>query len=291
MKYACIRRYRDEFPVALMCRVLQVSRAGFYAWLTRPPSARARRDAQLRVAIRALHTASRGTYGSPRIHRALRAQQWRCSRKRVVRLRRAEGLRATRAPRRPAAPGGRGTPPAAPNQLARQFAVTTQAAGLDRVWVGDVTACWTAEGWLYLAAVLDVGSRRVVGWATSATPDQALTQMALQRALIWRQPAPGLLHHSDRGSHYTGAEYQQLLAAHQLTVSLSGPGACWDNAVAESFFATLKTELVAPATWPTRAAATTALGHYIEGWYNPRRLHSTLGYLSPVAYEQRLRAA
>jgi putative transposase len=287
VKYACIAQHRDEFPLTLMCRVLHVSRAGFYAWLRRPPSARATWDQRLRVAIRAIHAESQRSYGSPRVHRELRAQQLRCSRKRVVRLMRAEGLRAKRSRRaRPTIPAA-APRPAAPNVLARQF----QPGGLNRVWVGDLTACWTREGWLYVAVLLDLGSRRVVGWAASALADQALTLAALQRALVVRRPAPGLLHHSDRGTHYTGAGYQAALAAHGLTPSMSRVGECWDNAVAESFFATLKTELVADAAWPTRAAATAAIGRYIEGWYNPRRRHSTLEYISPVEYELRLHAA
>ncbi len=287
MRYACIARHRDEFAVVLMCRVLCVSRGGFYAWLERPPSARAATDERLRVAIRAIHAESQRSYGSPRVHRELRAQQVRCSRKRIVRLMQTEGLRAKRSRRYRATTHADATRPVAPNVLDRQF----QVAALNRVWVGDVTACWTAEGWLYLAAVLDLGSRRVVGWATSATADQTVTGTALHRALVVRQPAPGLVHHSDRGSHYTGADYQAILAAHGLTISMSRKGDCWDNAVAESFFATLKTELVADARWPTRAAATGALGHYIEGWYNRRRRHSTLDYVSPVEYELRLNAA
>ncbi|MEO6057903.1 MAG: IS3 family transposase [Gemmatimonadales bacterium] len=287
VKYACIARHRDEFTVALMCRVLRVSRAGFYAWLERPPSARATTDGRLRVAIRAIHAASQRSYGSPRVHRELRAQAVRCGRKRIVRLMQAEGLRAKRSRRYRGTTQADPTRPVAPNLLDRQFQVTR----LDRVWVGDVTACWTTEGWLYVAVVLDLGSRRVVGWATSAAADQALTLGALRRALVVRQPAAGLLHHSDRGSHYTGADYRAALAAAGLTVSMSRKGDCWDNAVAESFFATLKTELVADAHWTTRAVATAAVGYYIEGWYNRRRRHSTLDYVSPVEYEQRLQVA
>jgi putative transposase len=287
VKYACIARSRDSVPITLMCRVLEVSRAGFYAWLERPPSARATTDARLRVAIRAIHAESHRSYGSPRVHRELRAQAVRCGRKRVVRLMQAEGLRAKRRRRYRATTCADRTHPVAPNRLAQRF----QRRALNQVWAGDVTACWTGEGWLYLAVVLDLGSRRVIGWATSRAADQALTCTALERALTLRQPAAGLLHHSDRGVPYTGTAYQALLAAHGVTVSMSRTGNCWDNAVAESFFATLKTELVVEARWATRAAAATAIGHYIEGWYNRRRRHSTLDYLSPVEYEQRLTAA
>ena len=287
MRYACIAAHRAEYPVRLMCRVLVVSRAGFYAWLDRTPSRRAHTDARLRVAIRAIHAESRRTYGSPRIHRELRAQGQRHGRKRIARLMRHEGLRAKRSRRYRATTQRDATRPAAPNTLGRQFAVRA----VNRVWAGDVTACWTAEGWLYLAALLDLGSRRVVGWATSGTLDQTLTQAALRRALVQRQPAAGLLHHSDRGTPYTAVAYQAALTAAHVAVSMSRPGDCWDNAVMESFFATLKTELVHDARWGTRAAATAALATYIEGWYNRQRRHSTLDYLSPAEYELRLRAA
>ena len=270
-----------------MCRVLGVSPTGFYAWLERPPSARAQTDARLRVAIRAIHAESQRRYGSPRVHRELRAQDVRCGRKRVVRLMRAEGLRAKGHRRYRPTTWTERTHRVAPNRLARRF----QLRDLNQVWTADVTACWTGEGWLYLAIVLDLGSRRVVGWATSRAADQALTLTALTRALALRQPNAGLLHHSDRGVQYTGAGYQALLTARGVIVSMSRTGDCWDNAVVESFFATLKTELVAEARWSTRAAATDAIGHYIEGWYNRRRRHSTLDYVSPVEYELRLTAA
>jgi putative transposase len=287
VKYACIAQYRADYPVTLMCRVLAVSRTGFYAWLERVPSARAQLDGRLRVAIRVIHAASRRAYGSPRIHRELRAQGQRHSRKRIARLMRLDGLRAKRSRRYRTTTQRDLTQPAAPNRLGRQFRV----GALNQVWAGNVTACWTHEGWLYLAAVLDLGSRRVVGWATSATLDQTLTLAAWHQALGHRQPAPGLLHHSDRGTAYTGEAYRAALAGAGVVVSMSRRGDCWDNAVVESFFATLKTELVHDARWSTRAAATAALAAYLEGWYNRRRRHSTLDYLSPVEYELRLRAA
>ncbi len=287
MKYACISRWRDSFPVTLMCRVLAVSRAGYYAWCQRPPSARAQQDAALTRAIRRLHDGSRQTYGSPRIHRALQAEAVHCGRKRVVRLMQTAGLCARRARRY------RGTTrpdPAqlvAANRLARHFT----PPALNTVWVADVTACWTGEGWLYLAVLLDLGSRRVIGWRCGPAADQALTLAALQQALRARRPAAGLLHHSDRGVQYTGRAYQACLAAHGVEASMSRAGNCWDNAVAESFFATLKTELVTAAPWPTRADARQAIGHYIDHWYNRRRLHSTLHYVSPAEYERQRRAA
>jgi putative transposase len=287
VRYACIAQHRAEYPITLMCRVLAVSRPGFYAWLERPVSRRAQTETRLRVTIRAIHAESQRSYGSPRIHRELRAQGQRHGRKRIARLMRLEGLRAKRSRRYRTTTQSDGRQPPAPNRLGRQFGVRA----LNQVWAGDVTACWTGEGWLYVAALLDLGSRRVVGWAARATIDQALTRTALERALTLRQPDPGLLHHSDRGSTYTGADYQAALATAGLTVSMSRRGDCWDNAVVESFFATLKTELVHDARWATRAEATTALGAYIEGWYNRRRRHSTLDYRSPVEYEQQLTAA
>jgi putative transposase len=285
VKYACIAQHRDSYPVTLMCRVLQVARTGFYAWRRRPPSARVQADARLRVAIRALHAANRQRYGRPRIHRELRAQGVRVGAKRVGRLLRVEGLRTKRARRSVGTTQSAGGVPAAPNRLARRFAVS-QVPGRDRVWVADATACWTGQGWLYLAVVLDLASRRVVGWAAGPTLDQALTGQALERALLVRQPGLGLLHHSDQGTAYTGGLYQRLLARQQCVVSYSRRGDCWDNAVVESFFATLKTELVQDAHWSTRAQARVELAAYLDGWYNYARRHSSLGYLSPVEYER-----
>ena len=268
-----------------MCRVLVVSRAGYYAWQQRPPSVHAQVDSQLRVAIRAIHGASRGRYGSPRIHRVLQAQQWRCSRKRVARLMRLDGVRGTRGRRYRVTTRADGTPPA-PNRLARRFRV----AHLNRVWASDVTACRTRQGWLYLAVVLDLASRRVIGWAARATVGQELTLPALQQALRRRVPDGPLLHHSDRGMHYTGTSYQRVLAARGIAVSMSRRGDCWDNAVVESFFATLKTELLSGRSWQSRSEAMHALREYLA-WYNYERLHSTLNYTSPATFERQLVAA
>lgn len=268
-----------------MCRVLGVSRAGYYAWQGRQPSARRREETRLRVAIRAAYQASRGRYGSPRIHRVLRAQDWRCSRKRVARLMRLEGLRGWRGRRFRGTTRADGTSPA-PNRLARRFQVPT----LNRVWASDVTACRTQAGWVYLAVVLDLASRRVIGWAAGPTVGQELTLPALHRALETRPPAAGLLHHSDRGSHYTATSYQRVLTAHHITASMSRRGDCWDNAVVESFFATLKTELVCSAHWASPTQARRDLRTYLA-WYNDERLHSTLNYVSPVTFEHQLATA
>jgi transposase InsO family protein len=285
VRYACIQQHTGAFTLRLMCQVLAVSRAGYYAWRSRRPSARAQTDTRLRVTIRAIHAESRQRYGSPRIHRELRARQWACSRKRVARLMRLDGLRGKRSRRYRATTQADGTPPA-PNRLRRAFRV----AALNQVWASDVTACWTAEGWLYLGVVLDLASRRIVGWAAGASPGQELTVPALRQALQRRAPRVGLLHHSDRGAHYTGTVYQRLLTAHGATVSMSRRGDCWDNAVVESFFATLKTELLTETTWRSRADGIDALRQYLA-WYNGQRLHSTLGYVSPAMFERQLAAA
>lgn len=293
MKHACIQQHRRDFPVTLMCRVLRISASGFYAAQQRPargPSAHAARDAALRHQVRAVYTASRRTYGAPRVHAELRMAGERVARKRVARLMRLDGLAATRKRRRVRTTDSAHTAPIAPNRLARQFA-PAQVAGPNRVWVSDITYVPTREGWLYLAIVLDLASRRVVGWAMRPTLETPLALAALQMALTERRPAPGLVHHSDRGVQYAAAPYQALLAAHGLVPSMSRRGNCWDNAVAESFFATLEFELLAHQRWPTRAAAQRAIFAYVATWYNPRRRHSTLGYRSPAEYERHLTAA
>jgi putative transposase len=286
VRYACIREHEGQFTVVLMCRVLAVARAGYYAWRRRKPSRRAQQDTQLRVRIRAIHAEARQRYGRIRIHRTLREEhQIRCGEKRVARLMRLDGLRAKRTRRYRVTTEADGTPPA-PNRLRRQFHVTQ----LNRVWASDVTACPTAAGWLYLAVVLDLASRRVVGWHAARTPGQELTVPALRQALSHRRPPTQLLLHSDRGRHYTGSTFQRLLSAHGGLASMSRKGDCWDNAVVESFFATLKAELEGENNWRTHAEGIDALRQYIR-WYNGRRLHSTLGYVSPTVFERQLTAA
>lgn len=288
MKYACIARHRGEYPVRLMCRVLQVSRSGFYAALRRAPSPRARGDQRLRLEIRAIHRAVRQRYGAPKIHQELRHTRGiRCSRKRVARLMRADGLRAKRARRFRVTTQSTHRRAVAANHLARRFAPAAYRER-DQAWAADMTYVPTGEGWLYLAVVLDVGSRRVIGWAVAARLADELALTALRRALAYRTPVAGALHHSDRGAQYASGAYQQLLAAHGLQCSMSRAGDCWDNAVVESFFATLKTELVADAQWPTRAAAHRDLSLFIDSWYNHQRRHASLGFLSPVQYEREL---
>lgn len=290
MKYACITRHVDAFPVRLMCRVLAVSAAGYYAWRKRSPSAHAIADERLLLNVRIAYDASDGRYGAPRVHRELQDQGFRVGPKRVARLMRTAGL-VGRRPRgwRPVTTDSHHAYPIAPNLLDRQFAVNGIA--LNQVWVSDITYVPTREGWLYLAVVLDLASRRVVGWATRATLDAELALSALHLALDTRVPAPGLIHHSDRGVQYACTEYRALLAAHGMRASMSRRGNCWDNAVAESFFATLEAELLAQHDWPTHALARAAIFRFIAVWYNQQRRHSTLAYSSPAAYEQQLTAA
>ena len=285
MRYACIARHRGEYPVRLMCRVLAVSPSGFYAAQRRRPSARAQRDQALRLQVRAVHKKSRRTYGAPRVHAELRTKGEPVARKRVARLMREDGLVGRRPRRRVRTTDSQHAQPVAPNVLQRRFKVD-QVPGLDRVWVSDLTYVPTREGWLFLAIVLELASRRVVGWAMRETLDADLALAALRMALAHRRPTPGLLHHSDRGSQYACGEYRTLLAAHGIVASMSKRGDCWDNAVAESFFATLETELILEADWPTRDAARHAIFAYIETWYNRERRHSSLGYRSPVEYER-----
>jgi transposase InsO family protein len=290
VKYACIARHVDEFDVRLMCRLLEVSPAGYYAWRKRPPSERAIADERLLLNIRIAHAKSDGNYGAPRVQRELTDDDIHVGTKRVARLMRANGLKG-RAPRRrrPRTTDSTHDHPVAPNRLARQFDVNGVA--LNRVWVSDITYVPTQEGWLYLATVLDLASRRCVGWAMRETLEPELALSALTMAIAARRPTPGLIHHSDRGSQYACADYRALLEHHGMIASMSRKGNCWDNAVAESFFATLELELIMKHRWATRDDARRAIFRYIETWYNRERRHSTLGYVSPVVYEHQLQKA
>jgi putative transposase len=282
MSYRFIQQHQSDYPVRVLCRVLQVTPSGYYRWCQQPQSQRAHQDQQLLGQIKMVHQQSRQIYGSPKIQQALRKQGIRCGRNRVMRLMRQAGL-ASKRPRcftrtTQANPHHR----YAPNQLQQNFDTTD----LNQVWLTDITFIATAEGWLYLATVLDLHSRRIVGWAMAAHMTDALTQQALQMALRQRKPqAHTLLLHSDRGSQFTSAAFQQLLADHHITVSMSGTGNCYDNAPMESFFAQLKTEWVYHCRYPSRQAAMTSVFAYIEGFYNTHRLHSALDYRSPVQFE------
>jgi transposase InsO family protein len=274
----------DEFEVRLMCEVLEVSPSGYYASRKRSPCARAIADERLLLNVRIAHEQSGRTYGAPRVQRELKDDGIDVGTKRVARLMREDGL-VGRAPRRkrPLTTDSAHAHPIAPNLLERQFDVN--GVTLNQVWVSDITYVPTRAGWLYLATVLDLASRRVVGWAMRDTIDAELTVSALAMAIALRRPSPGLIHHSDRGSQYACADYQTVLATHGMIASMSRKGNCWDNAVAESFFATIKRELISDRAWPTRAGLHRAVFDYIEGWYNTRRLHSSLGYRSPAEYE------
>lgn len=285
MKYEFMVAHESEYGVQTMCGVLGVSRSGYYAWRQRPGSRRAQANASLLVQIRIEYWNSHQRYGSPRIYRQLCEQGVVCSRKRVAHLMRQGQLVAKKTHRRHPRTTQR-DPHAqpAPNLLHQEFA----APAPDCKWASDLTYIDTAEGWLYLAVVIDLFSRRVVGWAMQPHMQAALVQQAWQMALTQRQPPTGLLHHSDQGSQYTSAAYQHDLTAADCQISMSRVGNCFDNAVVESFFATLKAEC-ADHPFATRAQARTAIFEYIEGWYNRQRLHSTLGYLSPVEFERQSR--
>lgn len=286
MKYSFIQEHASEHSVVRLCEALCVSRGGYYSWLSRPQSQRDREDRQLLPRIRAAFRESRGRYGSPRIHAELREEGIGCGRHRVARLMRQDRLQAR--PRRrfkKTTHSAHGHTVAA-NELQRQF----QVAVPDCCWAGDITYIWTQEGWLYLAVLLDLCSRRIVGWAVSNRLTEELTLKALDQALAHRRPSAGLLHHSDRGSQYAARGYRQRLTKHGLRASMSRRGDCWDNAVVESFFSSLKTELFARRRWPeTREHARRELFEYIEIFYNRKRRHSALGYVSPSRFEENLR--
>lgn len=294
MRYACVARHRGEYPLRLMCETVDVSPAGYHAWRKRTtPSQRALADELLMARVRVSFARSKETYGSPRVHADLKADGVRVARKRVARLMRTGGLQARRPKRWTRTTNSNHAQPVAPNVLARQFAVYDEngVRQVNRAWVGDITYLPTGEGWLYLATVLDLASRRCVGWAMRETLETDLATSALRMALEQRQPPPGILFHSDRGVQYASEEFRRLLAAHDVQASMSRKGDCWDNAVAESFFATLELELVARTRWRTRDEARRAVFEFIETWYNRERRHSTLGYRSPLTYEKEVLGA
>lgn len=273
---------KAQFPITVMCQVLNISPSGYHAWRRRPESRRASQDRQVLAEIRAVHQARRQTYGSPRVHAELRAQGRPVGRHRVARLMRQSGLQARRRRRYRQTTHSQHPPPIADNVLKRQFTVEHP----HRAWVADITYLWTLEGWLYLSVILALYSRRVIGWAMGPPIDTALALRALHMALANRPVGAGLVHHSDRGSQYASRAYRAVRAAQGITASMSRAGDCWDNAVAESFFATLKVEGLQQTVFPTRAAARPVIFEYMEGFYNPRRRHSSLGYRSPVDYER-----
>ena len=281
MRFGFIQTEKATYPVRVLCRTLEVSASGFYAWCKRDRSNRAKKDAALKVQILAAHAASNKTYGSPRIHEELKTAGEKLGRKRVARLMQDEGIEGQRKRRFRVTTDSRHSHPVAANKLNRDFT----APAPNRVWVSDITYIWTREGWMYLAAILDLFSRRVVGWSMDSRIDQTLALDALGMALRTRRPEPGLLHHSDRGVQYAGGDYQTQLRENGIVCSMSRKGDCWDNAVAESFFSTLKAELVHRTDYVTRSQAKASVFEYIEAFYNTRRRHSALGYVSPVQHE------
>jgi len=281
VKFAFIDVEKALWPVAVQCDAFGVSSSGYYAWKRRPEARRATEDAELVVEIKAAHKTGRGVYGSPRVHRELRAKGRRVGRKRVERLMRQEGICGRKKRRFRKTTDSNHPDPIAPNVLERNFNVDLP----DTAWVTDVTYVWTSEGCVYLAVILDLFSRRVVGWSTSANNDRALALSALDRATAARAPAAGMVHHSDRGSVYASVDYGDALTKLGAVKSMSRRGDCWDNAVAESFFATIKGEMIDHEDYPTRGAAIAAIADYIDGFYNPRRRHSALDYVSPIEFE------
>jgi transposase InsO family protein len=282
MSFRFIEDHRGAYPVRLMCAVLEVSPAGYYAWRGRPQSARATANATLLAEIRQVHHDSAQRYGSPRVHAVLRTQGRGASRGRIERLMRRYGIRAIIAPpRRVRTTDSRHKLPIAPNLIARDFT----AAAPNRVWLTDITYIPTTEGWLYLAAIMDLCSRKIVGWAMRDHMRVELVSSALTMAIRQQRPRAGLIHHSDRGVQYASHEYRAALAAAGITASMSRRADCFDNAPMESFFHTLKTELVHHRQYQTRVEATRDIFTFIEGFYNRTRLHSAIGYIAPIQME------
>lgn len=281
MKFSFIAKHRGVWPVAWICGALGVSRSGFHAWLTRAPSQRSRDDEKISTRIRASHISSYRTYGARRVWHDILAEGYQCGLHKIERLMREQGLRAR--PRRRGLPKDQGERSViSSNVLDRQFTADRP----NQKWVADFTYIWTAEGWLYVAAVIDLFSRRVVGWSMSDGMTAQLVTDALTMA-IWRRGKPvALLHHSDQGSQYTSEQFQRLMADNGVTCSMSRSGNCWDNAAMESFFSSLKTERIGKKLYRSRAQAKADVFDYIECFYNPIRRHSTLGYLSPIDFER-----
>lgn len=282
MKYAFIREHDNEFSVTRMCSVLGVSRSGYYDWRDRSPSRRALEDERLLVHIRRVHLQFRRAYGAVKTWRELNGLAIACGKHRVARLRRRDGIEAQRKRRFRLTVEHHQTAPAAPNLLRRQF----DPMQPNRIWVGDVTFIRTREGFLYLAVLLDLYARNVVGWSMHEHPNLDLVLGALEMALEHRCPSPGLIHHTDQGVLYAAHRYRARMHEHGIMPSMSRRGNCYDNAVAESFFSNLKNELVHHVQFETRDQARTEIFDYIEVFYNRQRRHQTLGYLSPAQFEQ-----
>ena len=282
MRFQLIDAAKKDFPVARLCQVLEVSQSGYFAWRSRPASPRQCEDLVLLAHIRSAFARSNGTYGSPRLTRELQDEGLPVGRRRTARLMRENGLKARQKRRFKRTTDSHHAFPVAPNLLDQDFSATRP----NEKWAADLSYVWTSEGWLYLAVILDLFARRVVGWAVSDRLHQELALKALRKALAIRRPSAGLIHHADRGSQYCSTAYQAELKKHGIQISMSGKGNCFDNAVVESFFKSLKSELVWRTIFQTRAEAKDAIGRYIDGFYNPVRRHSTLDYVSPVQFER-----
>ena len=282
MRFAFIDVEKASYPMRILCRVLEVSRSGYYAWRARKPSARDLEDERLRPKVVEAFQTGRGTYGSPRVRDELVDQGFEIGRKRVARLMREMGLQGVTPRKFRTTTNSDHDHPIAENVLDRNF----EASGPNEKWATDITYIWTAEGWLYLAVVMDLYSRRIVGWSTADDLQTGLCLDALQRALAHRTGVEGLIHHSDRGVQYASARYRDVLDAHGIECSMSRRANCWDNAVAESFFGTLKNELIYRRPWCTRKEARDAIGEYIEIFYNRIRRHTTIGSVSPAKFEE-----
>ncbi len=283
MRFQLSDAAKKDYPVRRLCKVLEVSQSGYFAWKSRPACRRQREDLVLLAHVRAAFALSHETYGSPRMTHELRDQGLTAGRRRVARLMRENGLRARQPQRFKRTTDSLHAFPVAPNLLDQDFS----AERPDKKWGADLSYIWTREGWLYLAVVIDLYARRVVGWAVSDRLHKELALSALRRALAVRRPEAGLLHHSDRGSQYCSIEYQAELWRHGILISMSGKGNCYDNSMVETFFKTLKSELVWCTAFQTRAEARDALARYIDGFYNPIRRHSALGFVSPAQFERR----
>lgn len=282
MKFKFIDAKKAEFPIRRMCKVMNVSQSGYFAWAGRPASPRQRQDMILLAHVRSAFAQSNGTYGSPRMTRDLQDSGFDIGRRRTARLMRENGLMARQKRRFKRTTDSHHAWPVAPNILDQEFTANAP----DQKWGADISYIWTREGWLYLAIVMDLFARRVVGWAVSDRLHRGLALAALRKALLMRRPSKGLIHHSDRGSQYCSIDYQAELISHGIQISMSGKGNCYDNAMVETFFKTLKAEMIWRTTFQTRAEATQAIAQYIDGFYNPVRRHSALDYRSPIQFEK-----
>ena len=283
MRFRLVDQAKAEFPIQRMCDLLGVSQSGYFAWRGRPASRRQRQDMVLLAHVRSAFELSNGTYGSPRMTRELQDDGHLVGRRRTARLMRENGLRARQKRRFKRTTDSHHAWPVAPNIIDQNFT----AERPDEKWAADISYIWTREGWLYLAVVIDLFARRVVGWAVGDRLHRDLARAALRKALVMRRPPKGLIHHSDRGSQYCSVDYQAELRRHGVRISMSGKGNCFDNAMVETFFKTIKSELVWRTVFYTRAEAAQAIARYIDGFYNPVRRHSALDFISPVQFERR----